>query len=441
LKIIRHNLKDKFDQETLYLFIIAFAVYPLFLHTVSWGIARKHLMAFFFALVAISSHTQENEQHRRFFFKSSFYYFLSILSQPITILMPFWFIISDFFHGRKIYDSIKKNALSLFVFFVMTIVNFSYYDHSKSFSFIYNSKTEESFNFADKLLAIGHYHLQIFFPYKFSFFYDLGDFRVIIGLVLLSFLLLIFYFRRLPFKDFFYWPSFGYLTLIVVLNTPQMLYDTYLLIFGFSFFLVLIEQIPQRLEIKLKFIMIFLISFWSLFSWNETFFWINRINFAKMSFNRTPHCRSAINLLNISYIEGIMPEKDLKDFISIHECVLDKKQTQGIHAMRINLIAHVLFYEDHYPLNERINGLKGLAKNNMEPHLVLAALYLKNNDELEAKKAINQIISSSAIFEKPDERYHFITANYILPYCQKIMWKECLEIAQPLSVKKINPYF
>ena len=51
LKILMSEMKERASVELLF-FVCCFAVYPVFQVSVNWGIARKHLLSFFFVLLA-----------------------------------------------------------------------------------------------------------------------------------------------------------------------------------------------------------------------------------------------------------------------------------------------------------------------------------------------------------------------------------------------------
>ena len=68
-----------------FLFLLLFSVNPLFTYTISWGIARKHILSFFFILFATLEVVTLKELTGKKSLKFTLLYLCSCLSQPITI--------------------------------------------------------------------------------------------------------------------------------------------------------------------------------------------------------------------------------------------------------------------------------------------------------------------------------------------------------------------
>jgi hypothetical protein len=281
---------------------------------------------------------------------------------------------------------------------------------------------------------------QIVFPYSFSFIYDLGDPRVLIGLGLFLFFIIFIFLRKLSFKKIFLWPSLGVSYLLVILNTPHMLYDTYLLMFVFSVFVLLIDVLPKSKERQVQYLLSIFIPIWFIFNLNESNFWKSRISFAKMSFDRTPHCRSALNYLKVSFEEDTPPTEELKKFNIDYLCTYDINQTPSNSLIRIQLIANVFFYDDSYPADERIKQLIAISKYSLAGKINLASLYVKLGFETEADSVISGIIKTITPFPKTPEQYNTVTSKYLYPYCQRKKWDDCLKVITPMSIKKNAPY-
>jgi hypothetical protein len=252
--------------------------------------------------------------------------------------------------------------------------------------------------------------------------------------------ILFIYLKKIRVKNIFLWITLGSSYLVVILNTPHMLYDTYLLMVVFSLFVVALDFLPRINERKLKSVCLVLIIFWFLLSIKESSLWKSRITFAKMSFDRTPHCRSALNYLKVSYEEDIPPTDELKKFNIDYLCRYDLNQTPSFNLTRIQLIANVFFYDDSYSADQRIKQLKDISKYYFVGRLNLAALYVKLGFENEANVIISEIIQKINSFSKPPIEYNAVTSKYIFPYCKTKKWDECLKVFTPMSIKKNTPY-
>jgi hypothetical protein len=424
----------------IFLFLILFSVNPLFTFTVSWGIARKHILSFFFILFATHEVVSLKELTNKSPLKFTLLYLCSCLSQPITILWPLW----TFFYLKN-----KKNTNTFhllqylfpltIVFILLSLTNFFYYHYSGTFLHHYAPKTSEIFNIADKILAFGHYHFQIFFPFKLAFNYELGDYSVLIGLLFFIASFLFIYKKNVP-LDVLIWLMPGYLSLLVILNTPHHLFDSYLLLLSFSFFMLLNFFLPSSFDKVRMSLFIFIIFIFGLVSHFESKKWLNPVILTESSFQNRPTCKNALNFLKMTYESHLKVSDELRQYLKNHNCFNSLGATQYKVTSNTGMISNILFHEDLIPVEERIQKLKILSENNLIAHLTLAALYLKNFKSEEADQVIFDVIKKMEKNSISGKEFHPITAYYVHPYCQKKRWHQCLEITKKLSKKPNNIY-
>jgi hypothetical protein len=236
-----------------------------------------------------------------------------VTSQPISILLPFWFFYFIIFIRKSKLKDIQlfiSVIVLLQIFFIMT--NYYYYTSSSVFLFHYAPKTSDFFALGDKVLALGHYYFQIFFPYLLSFKYSLGDITVIFGLgFLVLFYYLIYKINLLSnFKFFLRLPAA--FTFIIFLSTPRHLFDTYLLFPALSVLCLIIYLLPDLKSDLFKSIAFCTIITWCFYSHIQTKDWLSNVSLTKSSFDRRPSCKSALNYSRMSYEAFQSPSADVK---------------------------------------------------------------------------------------------------------------------------------
>lgn len=407
--------------------LVAFTAYPLFTQTISWGVARKHLLAMFFSLLA----TEKWIKQRR---STWLFYVLAVLSQPIFILWPLW----AFIHGYFVDKSLLQNRWGVLLtctllLFLLGHANYFYYEHSPVFLTHYAVKTNEIFEVSNKSLALGHYTFQLLFPYLLSFDYSLGHWSTLVGLLILGIGVPIVLRNRENRSLKISLLCFTFLPLAVVLTKPTMIYDTYLLLpaSGLLMLIVLLSDQAPVFKYSHHFMKALLI-FWCCFSLKDVFGWRSEILLTKNSFNNRPSCISAFQYLRMSYENGVPPiESDAKLYFAEHECYKDKSVGSGF----INLQASMLYYETDLTPEERITRLEVLAPNGVFPSMALAALYLKYGKKEEANAAIGSMLENYGKKEYKEEAIP-IARQVLEPYCRSIQHKNCVAFLRPFLIKK-----
>lgn len=415
------------------LLTVTFGVYPLFVPVVGWGMSRKHLLAFFFILMATYQLIKLKDLSYKSSLKIASLFLLSTLSQPITLLWSVWALI---YLGKKF----PRNALFKFLapsFAISALVgtiNYIYYQYSELFKQHFESKTSEAFNMADKLLALGHYTFQLIFPYQLSFKYELGDYQVLIGLVPLAVFLFLCYkiksFRSLSLE----WLSLGFLTLIVILNTPNVLSDSYLLVPAFTLLVVC------SFYIKAHIVFVPILLVFSIYSFFESKNWLDPIQLTKVSFERRPNCRNALNYSRMNYESFMKGPIEANEYILRYECLKNQGGTEYSNATNVNFLGYMFYHEDQIPLDVRIRNLEQFSRTSLIAELTLAGLYIKLEDDERAKKTINDIVTKAKNIKISGKEFHTITAYVVQPYCEKEKWQECLDITSKLSNKNRTLY-
>jgi hypothetical protein len=423
-----------FKKSTLLLITYCFAFYPLFSNTLAWGVARKHILAFFFLLLCVHLLMRIRDLSIKGSLGLCFFYVLSLLSQPIHVLFPLWGGIYLFVHKKH------KNLKEL-VFFLMpslllmvatSVVNSLYYQKSQTYLANYSPRPGIfSFNPADSLLALGHYHFQLFFPYSLSFDYFLGNENVLWGLAF--FLALTLFAYKKSDKAGSIWLLLGYTSLSVVLTSPNSFYDTYLITLVLGTLIFLLQTFHWRFK-GTPILLFVLISIWAFTNFKESKKWSNPLSYAESSFERNSNCSNAINLQFVSYSFLQKVTNNLKTFVVTNRCFKIQIEGMGINLNQnikeklLRIESFVYLFEKDLPLSNRIEGLKRLSKIRFIFLFDLAILYIKEGMTKEADMVINEIIEKG----KDLKTVHFdaVIAKFLHPYCSEKKWEECIRISK-----------
>lgn len=444
-RILKHIFVGASSIRT-FLFSLAFAVYPLFCATISWGVARKHILALFFILLATLSFLKfiSDQGSRKDFVCLTIFYFLSVFSQPITLLWPFWALLySVVFIQKTFSQKVKPLIPAGIVFGVCAYVNYIYYEHSPVFKMYYGSKTSDAFNLPDKILGIGHYFYQSILPYWPSADYSLGHWSVMAGILSLVLFLGLAKFVKLSKKEILVWSSFYFFPLIVILTNAKFMSDNYLLVpsVGLWILIFLILQKTKALESRFYIPVIsILIFFWSIYSHKESILWSDPITYAQdRNFFRRPNCDSALNLLRKLYGYGRNVPEELKSFIQDNGCLNVRANSGAGQLFLIYTNAYILYYEDSIPVDVRETQLRKLGELALYPRLVYSAFLLKLKKIDEFRRTILEI--SSTMDAHPQQAYDPFVADKLHSYCRKTKFHECLKITTPFAQRPDLPYY
>jgi hypothetical protein len=439
---------SKVDEISIWILTVLFSVYPLFCATLSWGIARKHILAFMFIVISTYYFLRSLEEtHRKSLHVAVFNiaFILSIFSQPITLLWPAWAALYLFIKRKNEFFSHQKYLTpSYLAFLITTILNAYYYKNSQTFKLYFEGKTDDPFNIPDKFLGLGHYLYQLVLPYWPSTSYELGHWSVWIGIIFgLTFY---FIYRKLKLQGSWLviWTAFTLFPLLIILTNPHILSDNYLLTPALGFFVLILTILfnfyPPNKKMIL-YVSLPLLGFWIFITHKESLYWLDRVTYAETrGFERRPNCSNAINLARKSFALGLNISDNVREYLQKYECFNINSKTPAVIASFVYLQTYILYYDNELGIKERILPLKKYAEFFWFSKMVLAALYLKLNNKNEAIKLIGEIVSD---YDKInwEPYYEPIIANNIHPFCEQINYKDCLKITNLFNKKKNLPYF
>jgi hypothetical protein len=436
LKILK-NIFPQHKESNLFYIVILFSVYPLFSSTLSWAMAKKHILSFLFILAATKEATAPKGSN----LKLILFYIFSVLSQPISVLWPLWLLLNDYLHSI---NRNKKLALYISLLLLMTsvlLINNSYYQQSPIFHEFYGTKSNYLFDFKNRFFALGHYFFQIFMPYWLAFSYVIKDLSTYLGLFLFI-VLGTFIFRSSSSKKFLLsWAFFALAPLIVVSTETRLLSDTYLLIPAFGMLIILIHSL-ERNELGKQIIpaSIILLGFWVYCTSQESNKWKSGLNFAKNDFERSPNCASSFLYARLSFIENEKIPAELKDYIVGNHCfkTYDKYTSNYRMVEYLQVMVYMIYYENDLNEQNKIKALQFWSNKMGLASFFLAAIYINRNDykaaDLELKKLIDRSEDASNFYFEP------VAAKVLMPYCLKNKKNDCINFMKNFTQAPSGPF-
>jgi hypothetical protein len=400
--------------------LIVFALYPLFCPSIAWGVARKHLLAFLFIQGATFWLT------RKKFKLSLMFFFFSLFSQPIHLLWVLWSYLWSWCRSQTLPLFFK--LFSSFIFLLGFITNYFYYTQSAVFKSIYPPKTNQFFQFQDQLLAFGNYSFQLVFPYRQTLNYELVHPSTIIGLIFAVLIGWGIYKSKISTKEKILWISYGAIPLLIVLQTPTILSDNYLLLPAFAAILLALKIFPQ---IDSKKILIPTGILFAFFTCSLTLPWTSEVKFSERNFARQPNCNSARSLLLKELTKTGVPTTEARNFLLDQRC-LDQKGTPFEEVRNLQLRSKLIFFDRTLTQFQKSEALYELGKRNFYPQFLFIGILVQENKIKEAKEALSELMPKLK-GQKFERDYDVIFAQYIYPFCLREKMGACTELVRNLS--------
>lgn len=416
-----------------------FAVYPIFLQSVNWGTARKHLLALFFILYATRKLIALDKERFRIL-PIVLSYVLSVLSLPMAIAWPFWALLRRGpVRSLREPDSRKLFAVLFTIMLLLVGLNFAYYKTSYTFLEIYPQKARG----LDPLLILTNLGLQfkqLIYPYELSFYYNNDD-SIFVGFATILVLTILIAKRAITDKRAVIWPAFGGLALVVTLSTPDIYYDPYLnfVVTGVALFIGV--TYGKFLE-KFKYVLVIPLIFWTSFTIWKSYPWKDFNGLFTESYRYNPNCTTATLLGRRMYMQGQKLPDELYNYIQVQECLKGENRDSPMMGLqKMTFEAASLFMEEDIDREYRYQRLEELGRRHHLPMSVLAALYARHDRPEEFEKTIAQIVERLKPI-KYKFGYDFIVSKYVFPYCREKKLPSCPEFLKLWDEKNtVEPFF
>jgi hypothetical protein len=436
-RILRHE-HETLTEKQIFIGVLLFTIYPLFSMSLPWGMARKHILAFFFTILATERLVTSRESLS---FRNGtilcLSYLLAILSQPIGILWALWSCLYVWLIRPELKQSFSRWIPALLlIFFSLSFVNYRYYTTSAVFLHNYSAKTTDLINILNQLLALGHYVTALLFPYMPSFHVTIQDRSTLIGLPLLLLVAAaLFKFSRN--KQTFIWAIFFFFPLMPVLLMPEMMQDTYLLLPAFAFFMILMG-IPAVKKLHPS-LYIATAVLWFYFSGAISSDWTTGSKRARADFRNSPNCLSAFYSAKFDLSRLVKPPPEVMEYLHFgcYKHIINNAQ----HLEAVKCVHSMYLYQtDSIRLENKLRALDEEAKNG---HLCAmtwktSLLIKENKTENLGEDALAPLISGYSAIKQPV--YDSAISKIIYPYCTKNGFKSCEKVLSPFTVKPVTPY-
>lgn len=254
----------KIDKVRSAVSVLLFSIHPVFVNSVGWISARKHLLSAFFIYMLVYL-LLKSEQKKRLKLLLPFLFTLALYAQPISLFFPIWYWLYLWY--KDAWKDRLNQLIGLVLILIMIFVglqNKAYYatEYLKQAEYIKVLPFWSHVHFVP--LMYGRYLFNLILPvnlatmYKlYSFFNFMGVFFFISWLVLL--------FKKLNKKKVFLWLAFFFFPLIPVTIhiTPIFVFDTYLLVPALGF-LVLTQELLTKMALPRKYVQILILIFFAL---------------------------------------------------------------------------------------------------------------------------------------------------------------------------------
>lgn len=228
-------------------FVLLFAIHPVFVNSVSWVGARKHLLAALFVFIATKHFLNGINGGSLRPAKIAVSYLFSVLSQPISALWPLWALLYSKAKRQQITGALRGSLYACFTIMCATLA-INYWFYTEVYAARYVDKIVD-YSLGYSLLAYGRYLMNLIYPFQIAVAYTPAPLLNLIGI--LAFPAVAYaLFRILSAREFIAW--FGYflfpLVLVTAFSTNIFASDPYLLVPSLGALLIC-SGVYQRLRV------------------------------------------------------------------------------------------------------------------------------------------------------------------------------------------------
>jgi hypothetical protein len=419
----------RLDEMTAVIVVSCYSVYPIFLQTINWGISRKHLLAFMFTLLATKAFL-EWFQSRTGQFKIVVFYTLSVLSLPISVGWPVWCLCYLWLiHRDKLKEGRKLISLLVIIMLLLVTINVAYYNTSSTYLQLYPKKANLiSVEFI--ALNLGQHFWQLIYPYNLAFHYTFRN-GAVTGFILFLALLTFAVVKLRERKLFWAWLLFAAAHVSIILTTPTIYFDTYLLSPSFAFLMIIILLVEDKLPSH-RFFLIPLFIFWTGFTLSQNANWGESEVFFTKSFAEDESCPNAIGLGFAKYSKGKKLPDTLFNFIQVNSCFSPwEHDSPAMSLKKLIFESMSLYFEDDIDYDYRMERLVELGAKHFFPLTVYATILSKENRDEEIErtmKHLNDSFSGTGIKMGKD----MIFMRVMPAYCKEKQLHQCMKFIEEI---------
>lgn len=367
------NEELKVDKLIIGLLWLLFMFNPVFVYSVAWVAARKHLLSFFFTLMATYTFLKgfgEGDKVKKSQLKALVYYLLGALSQPINALWPIWALLVSRNKGVK--D--KKNAVTyLFTMLFILGINLYYY------TFVFEGHSKFVMQGTEIILfplfAYGRYLINFLVPVNLAISYEFYSALNLIGASLCVVILLWLLKKWKKFENL-NWPTYFILLLapVAINRTDYFISNPYLLNASLALpiiFLIAIKSFKHAYPLIKGLLGVSVLAF-IVISFFEAKAWRTSASLYEKSYEREKSYRNIRMHLVSLFSQEI---KDIKKIDKVLEDLVIN--TEGADPSLINYLSRfsrLYFNEEALPLEVKLRRFKEMADYNPFSYFYLSKI-------------------------------------------------------------------
>ena len=397
-------LKLSGSTQTCQALILIFCTHPLYVQTVAWISARKHLLSFLFILIATDAFVQILKwgATRKLNLKMIIFFLASLLSQPISLFWSVWAFIAHYCKSKNFAKSFMFCVPIFSISFIVGLLNVYYYEYIFSPA-LGVSKYADSNDFADRLLALGRYFVQIVLPISYASFYFIGSTLNLAGIVFLV-LGIFFSYKLFSLESNIKGWSLFFLGLFpVVCNmTNVFISDTYVLLASFSIFMLIAENSLLLEKYKSIFLPVLMLSIPFVFRAHvEASLFTDTSLYFKTSYLREPDC---INLQ--FYVQDLFEQGNTTEGAKLGDQMI-LRQCHWASAENIQnidlLFAKILVFSNSENVKERENELVKLENKGLYYKIAHAAFLVHQGNRQQGFEELQAAFNEKYDLKLPEQ--------------------------------------
>lgn len=262
------------------LLVLILSLHPMFVLSIYWISARKHLLAVLFLLCALNKFYQENEKFKTFdIVVLLLSLFFSFLSQPIHLWAPFWMLgvlIYEYHFFKK--KCLAKNISALLGIALASIVGLINVLSYKSKMLPGGVNVGGNYDFehwSRCVLAISRYFVNALFPFFLKLNYAPEAIVNLAGIIIFSFFIYFYIYKKSYLLPLFVMSLLS-LVLVTVHKIGWFVNDTYAIFFTFILWVIFFIQI-KNINTKAKKIIVVILFLYGLLLGQKSYERINLI--------------------------------------------------------------------------------------------------------------------------------------------------------------------
>ena len=363
----------RFKEEVIFACILLVGLHPILNSSMAWISNRKHLLSMLFIIWFLI----DWKKSERITYRSVFFLTLSLLSQPITIFIPFIVTVWDFLKNKKrIFAPYILMAVLSFL-----ILGLNYWFYSSMPVFEGRNAVASLSTLGLYVLRLGRVIIQLLFPVSLSVEYDHGS---ILNLIGAGFTVVAVYLltkiKNIPYEAYLFM-LFALSTLFPVIEWHVR--DPYLLFSLFVFIPLFCLYLSYKLKLKWFLALIILLTLpLVIYSFKFTRMWENDLILTKTSYETEGGVENLIK--HAAVLSVVNPTESYKTYMKIKEIYEDMDS-----RFLIPRIANTYFDSKHLSDEKKLQEYEEL--NTQDPYNSFFKIkFLKKMNKLEAAKTEEQ---------------------------------------------------